>query len=68
MDSRIRQEPESAGLVRKHYQFTIEEKDRIRLVKVDDAKSLEHAFKVLRKHFPFDQWRIVNIAETLPLD
>ena len=54
--------------MRKHYQFTVESKDRMRLVKIDHAKGLEHACAVLREHFPFERWRIVNIAETLPVD
>ena len=54
--------------MKKHYQFTIESEEGLQLVKVDHAKGLEQACKVLRKLFPFKEWRIVNIAETLPVD
>jgi len=39
---------------------------RLQLVKVDHVENLERACAVLREHFAFEQWRIVNIAEVLP--
>lgn len=49
----------------KQYRFTIESEHGFHTVNVQDVKSLNDAQKVLRKTFPFDRWRIVNIAETL---
>ena len=58
------QEPPSANLVKTTYRFTIESPDALHTVNVKNVASLERAVKVLRVTFPYDQWRIVNIAET----
>lgn len=46
-----------------HYRFTLESESEIHFVNVNDSKGLVHARRIVRKHFPFDDWRIINIAE-----
>ena len=46
-----------------HYRFTLESESEIQLVNVNDSQGLVHARQVVRKHFPFKDWRIINIAQ-----
>ena len=47
------------------YRFTIESKDDMKVVKIDGAAGLRSAQQAMRDLFPFERWRIVNIAEVL---
>lgn len=44
------------------YTVVIESEDQILTVHIDQVCGLAHARDVLRKKYPFNQWRIVNIA------
>jgi len=46
-----------------HYRFILESEDKIQKINVNDVKNLQHARKFVRQYFPFEQWRIINIAE-----
>ena len=47
------------------YRFTLESEDDMKSVKIDGAGGLRSAQKVMREMFPFERWRIVNIAEVI---
>ena len=68
LEGRIGQEQSGANLVKTTYRFTIESEAALHTVTVKNVESLERAAKVLRVTFPYEQWRIVNIAETLSVD
>ena len=46
-----------------HYRFLLESQERLQTVNVDCSKSIEYATRKMREHFPYEEWRIVNIAE-----
>ena len=46
-----------------HYRFTLESKDNIQYVNINSVEGVAHAVTLVRKHFPFEEWRIINIAE-----
>ena len=48
-----------------NYKILLESNECVQLIKIDGAKSVERAIRATRKHYPFTQWRIVNIAEDL---
>ena len=44
------------------YSFTIESEDEIKTVQVEAVYGLADARLLLREKYPFDQWRIINVA------
>ena len=46
-----------------NYRFLLESKERLQIVNIDGSKSIETATRIMRRHFEYEEWRIVNIAE-----
>ena len=46
-----------------HYRVTLESESELQYVNVNDCEGISHARQIVRKHFPFKEWRIINIAE-----
>ena len=44
------------------FTITIESKDEIIIVEIECVHGLADAREILREKYPFDEWRIVNIA------
>ena len=52
------------------YSFTVESEDEIKTVQVEAVYGLGDAREVLRQKYPYEQWRIINIAAVpeLPIE
>ena len=49
-----------------HYRITLESKEEgLHYVNANDCQNVNHACSLCRKHFSFDEWRIINIAESV---
>ena len=48
--------------MRNDFTITIESKDEIIIVEIGRVEGLTDACRVLRQKYPFDQWRIINVA------
>ena len=47
------------------YSFLLEGESGIQSVKVREVDSIQHALLIVRKKYPFADWRIINVAETI---
>ena len=52
------------------YSFTVESADEIKTVQVEAVYGLADARRLLREKYPYEQWRIINIAAVpeLPIE
>jgi len=48
-----------------HYRFTLESKEGLHYLNANECKDVVQACKVCRKYFSYEEWRIINIAESL---